>query len=108
MALLYYELPIDWVPDPMYINEPPDYQYLAWKMGENKTTNKSLWAISEAVASPSVSIEVALGLAPTSFTSTPIVDDSPTLGFERDLEVRSTISGVRGKMQAALDFELGA
>lgn len=94
MALTTYKVPLDWEFDPEYVNVPPDYEYLAWRLGVNYSDNTALWAIEAAVETPTVTIE---SLLPPDYVVVDLNTDTPTEGYTRDADPTEDIEDVETK-----------
>lgn len=91
MSMTAYEVPIDWVPDEDYINVPPDYEYLAWRLGTNDKTGTALWVITPVVDPPTVAL---VDLLPVGYVEVTVDDDTVKYGYVRDMYPSKSIKEV--------------
>ena len=91
MSLIAYEVPIDWIPDPDYVNDPPDYEYLAWRLGTNAKAQTALWTIQQVASVPTVSI---IDLLPVGYVEVIVDDDTKKYGHVREVYPTLSISDV--------------
>jgi hypothetical protein len=97
-----YITPIDWIPNPNFVNEPPDYEYLAYRLSGDVKTGRAVWAIEPVVDSPTVTIEnLLLGV---DYEVIDISGDLNRYGFERNLYPHSTINEVEDIIAADKEF----
>jgi hypothetical protein len=89
--MIAYEVPIDWVPDEDYVNLPPDYEYLAWKLGTNVNAGTALWTIQQVVESPTVTV---IDLLPVGYKEVIVNDDLQKFGHTREVYPKDSISDV--------------
>jgi hypothetical protein len=93
MSLTTYQIALDWVPDPLLVNAPVGLHYLAWQIGVNESSKTGLWLIAPVVDSP----EPLENIIPDAYLSSPLVSDTPTLGYTRAALPASNISDVEAK-----------
>lgn len=93
-----YILPLDYAPNPDYVNVPPNYEYLAWRLSVNPQNGTSVWMIQQVAETPTVPIESLLpegdvtslpiggsntlqsyGYSPSAYPSTPLTTTLDTL-----------------------------
>jgi hypothetical protein len=91
MSMIGYEVPIDWIPDEDYINVPPDYEYLAWRLGTNDKAQTALWVITPVAETPTVPL---VDLLPVGYVEVLIDSDTSKYGYTRDMYPKSSISEV--------------
>lgn len=87
-----YITPIEWVPNPNFVNEPPDYEYLAYRLSADIKTGRALWTFEAVVASPTLTIEDLL--LNVKYETIEISEDLTKYGFTRHLYPRNTINEV--------------
>jgi len=92
MAILAYEIPIDFIPNTDFINTPPDNEYLAWRLSTNPLQGTSLWVINPVVDTPTVTIEDLLD--GVDYKEITINDDTNTYGYVRQLLPNESIETV--------------
>lgn len=86
-----YKVPIDWSPDPDFVNDPPSPEYLGWRIGDNVIEGTSLWVINQVVETPTVSLGAIL---PPDASRVVVTDDLTKYGFRRQLLIKSSINEV--------------
>jgi hypothetical protein len=91
MALTAYEVSTEWIPDSLYINSPPYYEFLAWKLSTNFKTQTSLWVIQQVATATSF---VLADLLPTSYKLITVNDELEKFGYTRHLYPKLSIFDV--------------
>lgn len=97
-----YITPIDWIPNPNFVNEPPDYEYLAYRLSADVKTGRAVWAIEPVVASPTVTIDNLL--LNVKYETIEISEDLTKYGFTRNLYPQNTINEVEDIIAADKDY----
>lgn len=100
MSLVAYEIPLDWVPDPVYINAPFGVHYLAWQIGVNSNLKTGLWLIAPVISSP----EPLEDLLPASYSTQSLDADTATYGQKRTVQSKDTIDVVQTDFLAQVDI----
>jgi hypothetical protein len=92
MALVGYILPIDFVPNPKYINDPlQEEEYVGFRLSTDKVSQTSIWTFGLVVDAPTTDLAVLL---PPSAKQVTIDDDLIKFGYRRQLFTGLTINDV--------------
>lgn len=96
MAFIAYVKPIEWAPDPTYVNDPlqTTMEYYAIRLGTN--VKQALWSFYPAVAVPTQDLEV--DILGNDFTKYQVDEDLQKYGFTRNYLVEESITQVEEKL----------
>ncbi len=102
-----YELPIDFAPDPAYVNFPPDYEYLAWRIARDPARGTSLWIINQVVVAPTVEIaEILPPPAEYANISIPQEQNLNQLGYSQGSYTQSNFSALATKIENLTEYAI--
>lgn len=101
MAITAYEKPIEWVPDPTYVNDPlQTMEYYSWRLGTS--IKHALWTFYPAIANPTQDLEA--DILGGDFVKYEVDDDLQKYGFTRNYLVKDSIDKVETQLNE--DFGL--
>ena len=89
MPLTTYITPIDWIPDPDYINSHQGIHYLAWRIGIDEKNLTTQWLIEAVKVSPEPLENLLPDIA--DYTTAELLDDTSKFGQTRSVQSKDSI-----------------